>query len=794
MSSSVSQQTFFSEDNLFLLLNIIHDTIDDPNVFDSSSSNDRQKLFEIMASVYRSNRDKTLPDINKLVLRNTYIAVRQSNTPSTIDTRNTNTDVSKTNPSMQSIRDVDVNQRTPPVHFAERPQQAFVHKQASDATSLDTAMQALQTDRHADIQTGPDTIDFRLADNDEEDNQVVLSRLQAIEASRKLDESKEKEQPEMSLADAMQSFEHTKQQMDAHVDEASVQKREHQATQEAVFRQNTQLYEQTQKQDSVVGGQSIDVHRYPEFETVLAKETDRNQTDTLSKLDDDVKLSQDIVRSKMDESTFQQALHMAKEEDALHDQFAKSTQGEREELLIAPRNQFLLKTHHMEICSNDRVRTLPMSENADTPYSFTLYFNSNRRAYRVYPIYESHPIEDPDEYAEGDTECTIKLDTLNVRQCAGLRGYPVFNMPVVGSAGPLQFNTSGPLQYDTVQLSDVAGPNVDTVFYNVVSIQTNHVQIYYPHDYAPKYPYIVLEITQFTNIYKSSNTLLRKSFCKLFYDRSSSPTLSNSQYHLYTPLNQEKKNFSTPLASIDRLTFKLYNSFGNPLDTIQDVLRVKALYIDLTLGSESIYILLHDYIPESYVSVNNHITFEKCLEWYNKSWFDNWNSTEGAEQKSQQTLVEKEYYDKLCANRGADNETLQKMKDEFSRKQVRFHYPTTGYPVERDFAEFRDYLQRDVGHKVVEVGKFSPSPVFTLNSSVEYINAIRIQMPTTLNKETGDTSVIEFGGDNATFITKLHSADYPLMTGTLLNNSVCTNISMSIITREEDNQIMSQNV
>ena len=63
-SSTVSQQSFFSEENLFLLLNVIHETIDDAKVFDKSKSPDRQSLFETMAHVYRSHSDKSLNDIN----------------------------------------------------------------------------------------------------------------------------------------------------------------------------------------------------------------------------------------------------------------------------------------------------------------------------------------------------------------------------------------------------------------------------------------------------------------------------------------------------------------------------------------------------------------------------------------------------------------------------------------------------------------------------------------------------------------------------------------------------------
>ena len=688
-----------------------------------------------------------------------------------------------------------------PVQFEDRPQQTFVRRDAVEDNSLDKAMHTLQSNRNADVVQTPQAIDFSAgagvgADTNPDDNSDVMTRLQDAEKSREaeakaLSEAPADQQP--TLADAMQAFDKQNQQLDGDVTHATTHQQEQRSNQEVLFQQQQQ-YNSTSTSTStsnstpsavaVVEGDSM-----PKFGSLLLQ--DAGAMMAPDKLDTDVQLTQDVLQTKMDEREFQQALHLSKEEDALQEHLSKTVTGVQEELLIQPRNDFTAVVNHLEVCSNDRVRTLPTSDDPDTPYAFTLYFNSNRPAYQVYPIYDNHPIEDPEEYTAGDTECKIKLDTMNVRQCEGLRGYPKSGMPCVGY-GPLDFNTSAVSHYETVQLANVAGPNVDSVFYNVLSLQTNHVQIYYPHEHAPKYPYIVMEIEQFSNVYKSSNTLLRKSFCKLFYDRSSSPTLSNSQYHMYTPMNQEKKVFPTPLANIDRLTFRLYNSFGNPLDTIQDVLHVKGFYLELATPSTSyVNILLRDYVPESYVTENNHITFERCLEWYNQKWYDAWMCGVGNQQIAQQDEVENEYYAKLIAHRGADNDVLMKLKEDFARKQIKFDYPSVGHPVDVRFADLQDYLQRPEGHKVLATGDYD---LATFPSTSGYINSIHIAMPVVVDKSTGTTTLREFGGNNTTLQTTLLSNDYPLLTGTLLNNSVCTNISMTVVTREEGSVVVSRNV
>lgn len=786
--TTVSQQTFFAEDNLFLLLNVIHDTIGDEAIFDKTNSPDRQKLFETMAKVHRHHSDKSLNDINKVVLRDIYLALRTpAARPSAViaapPTERTTDQSTAVHPPSHAprtnilLRDADVNQRPMPAQLEERPQQA-----PSPRQSLDDAMQSLQFNRNADVSQTPQAIDFAAnAHAESEDNSDVLARLQDAEALREV-ATVSQSNPSMGLADAMKAFDQQNQQLDGTITHATEQKQHRQQTREATFHAKT-LYNANTTEMVGEG-----VEQLPEFGMPLLQGADTSLTSH--------KMDVDVLQPKMDEREFQQALHLTREEDALKEHLNHSATGVNEELLIAPKNNFVTVMNHLEVGSNDRVRTLPTGDHPDTPYCFTVYFNSNRPSYRVYPIYDNHPIEEPDEYTAGDSECKFKLDTVNVRRCAGLRGYPKADgMPSIGS-GANDFNIDTISHYETVQLTDVAGPNVDSVFYNVMALQTNHVQIYYPHDYAPKYPYIVLEIEQFSNVYKSSNTLIRKSFCKLFYDRSSSPTLANSQYHMYTPMNQEKKEFPTPLASIDRLTFKLYNSFGNPLDTIQDTLHVKGFYLELsgTPTTSYINIVLHEYIPEAYVAVNNHITFEdKCLEWYNEEWFNDWFTNVGSFQLTKQQDIEEDYYDALVGNQHKDNETLLKLKESFARKQIHFDYPTVGSPVDTRFSELREHLQRPTGHKVLEVGTYDLT-TFTTAATGDYANSIRIAMPVAVDKSTGVPAVVEFGGDNAGLDTAIRTNNYPLMTGTLLNNSVCTNISMTVVTREEESVVVSRNV
>ena len=108
------------------------------------------------------------------------------------------------------------------------------------------------------------------------------------------------------------------------------------------------------------------------------------------------------------------------------------------------------------------------------------------------------------------------------------------------------------IDYEEIEFKNKSGgANIDSVLKNVTNIRLNHVQV---HDKISErisiYPYILLEIVNYDNMYISTTTNVRKSFCKLFYDRSNCPG-ENSKHHMFIPMANEEKIFETPIASID---------------------------------------------------------------------------------------------------------------------------------------------------------------------------------------------------------------------------------------------------
>ena len=301
-------------------------------------------------------------------------------------------------------------------------------------------------------------------------------------------------------------------------------------------------------------------------------------------LDETVRLNLDVNgRPKVDQCAFQDALQLTREERALNEKLRVQAPTLHEHLLLPPPKEYVTHTHFLEVCSSDRVRTLNVTE---TPYDFTVYFGTTMPAWRTYPVWLYNPIEYDTEEAE----------TAEIRRSLGLRGLPVPAENYSETLGDV-------IEYIDIPLPSQSQNNVDTVFRNVVSFKVHCVQLYFSTDSDGKstcyqYPYLLLEIQDFCNVYKSTNNAVRKSFCKLYYDASNCATLVDSKHHEYIPKYSDGMTFATPRASIDRLRFRLLDPTGALVSTAQDTYFVTGL----STSPGPITVTLHHHIPDKTVA------------------------------------------------------------------------------------------------------------------------------------------------------------------------------------------------
>lgn len=775
-------QAFFSETNLEVLCKVAASTFPADRPFDAGSSADRQRLYEAMHTVYTSTDDSAAPlsALNKQVLRTMLVRVAADAerttaiAPAPVAAASPPASpvvVRRGSTRAAGIRDLETHSRPVPTTFQARPQQTSMV--AFDGTNADgdagergggrdfqAQLQAYESTRAADTPTDRvDPVDFALdAEADALDGDEATRRMEALMAARETvgvegeggDSATVGSEAagvtyadgdrQTGLAAAMERFDAQVVQVDAEVEAE-------QARQDTQRQKNTRTFRATQvyrdsaeglgeAEAEATGAEEVEAEGGAETAELVPAED--LATSGAYWLDETVRLNLDVNgRPKVDQCAFQDALQLTREERALNEKLRVQAPTLHEHLLLPPPKEYVTHTHFLEVSSSDRVRTLNVTE---TPYDFTVYFGTTMPAWRTYPVWLNNPID-------YDTE---EPETADIRRSLGLRGLPAESYDA--TLGDVS-------EYIDIPLPSQSQNNVDTVFRNVVAFKVHCVQLYFSTDSDGKstcyqYPYLLLEIQDFCNVYKSTNNAVRKSFCKLYYDASNCATLVDSKHHEYIPKYSDGMTFATPRASIDRLQFRLLDPTGAVVSTAQDTYFVTELSIDIV--GALITVTLHHHIPDKTVAKDDLVRF-KDLEWYNKADWDTWLASDRVQaQIDQYDDVQSKYTAALKT--AATDDDRRKLRAQFEKDQVDFDYPTLGSPVNQDLVKLKACLERPEGHRIVD----------------SFTNTVTLSIPTQFDPETGTKE------DLLTTIP----GGYQLLNGVMLHESRSTNISLTVVERD----------
>lgn len=127
----------------------------------------------------------------------------------------------------------------------------------------------------------------------------------------------------------------------------------------------------------------------------------------------------------------------------------------------------------------------------------------------------------------------------------------------------------------SISVGKVVIPEEITEFKNILNFP-NKTQ--FNHEFSFSYPYLILRIDEFNDVYDGTNDDVRKSFCKLVYYRSYKAP-NGRGYVILKPLQKEKKFFHpTPLGSLNRLSISLLKPNGFLLNDSADSYKIKKIY------------------------------------------------------------------------------------------------------------------------------------------------------------------------------------------------------------------------
>ena len=313
---------------------------------------------------------------------------------------------------------------------------------------------------------------------------------------------------------------------------------------------------------------------------------------------------------------------------------------------------------------------------------------------------------------------------------------------------------------------------VTAIFKNIVSVELINAMM--PLDSSPllfdnriylsthRHPYLLLQIDELDGVFRSTNSASDKVFSQMIFDKEFNTDVLSSDYigsdvaptpdtrfssqfkrgYLrYIPAFFEKKNYgSNPIASLNRMTIKITDLYGNLINEENDTLEVTAITA-VTVGAFELTATLG--FPASNVSAHKYIR-----------------------------LTTDKYF----------NNRLFRIGD-----TIRFS------SVSSDNTTMDDFLNRESGHVIINL----TAETNTATGNKSYINQIYISPPGNLDSsnQTIDASTY-IDASTVTFETFSSVATGTTIAAYVVNQSLQTNLMMKIVTRDVDtsNIIKSLNV
>ena len=274
--------------------------------------------------------------------------------------------------------------------------------------------------------------------------------------------------------------------------------------------------------------------------------------------------------------------------------------------------------HLVSISSYDK----DWNDTTDIRYKYKVKFNNiTSNEYIKTPVYSNN------EYLPNTTTLNITGWTDNIG----------FHPPYDASLPKGEL-----LYYTDTLISNSKSLNIDSMYKNVASITLTKLLLPmndYIHDVfcnincqrptILSLPYILVQIEEFDGIYRGTNNVINKTFCKLIYDGYYNNTDSRG-YIEFSPVNNEKKEFSpNPLSSLNSLSISILKPDGTLLNNKTDKVKVKSIDLDgnkLKITTD-IYFHKFDMNVMDKITINKFNLFDTDNESYNLEKFI--NSSEG---------------------------------------------------------------------------------------------------------------------------------------------------------------------
>jgi hypothetical protein len=158
--------------------------------------------------------------------------------------------------------------------------------------------------------------------------------------------------------------------------------------------------------------------------------------------------------------------------------------------------------------------------------------------------------------------------------------------------------------------SSLDGLKTQTTIKNVTQITLNHIVIPNISDNIARYPYLYLHIAEFPGQYIGTSDHSSKAFARILRDKDweTDTATTNLQYCVLYDKHSPGWVCETPLASINKLTFRILNPIG-------ELIRAEPDFFDLNTGNifwggSNFYIILPTYFTQDQLNVSHKVIFK----------------------------------------------------------------------------------------------------------------------------------------------------------------------------------------
>jgi hypothetical protein len=131
-------------------------------------------------------------------------------------------------------------------------------------------------------------------------------------------------------------------------------------------------------------------------------------------------------------------------------------------------------------------------------------------------------------------------------------------------------------------------------------------------EYTFAYPYLILQINEFDDVYDGTNNIIRKAFCKLVFDKAYKAQ-NGRGYVILKPIQHEKKTFyPAPLSGFTKLSINLLKPNGELYNSSTDNYNILQITYDIAnpqylLITTNLYFEQNEFYLNDYVILNNFL-------------------------------------------------------------------------------------------------------------------------------------------------------------------------------------------